>query len=185
MRGRFYIENPAPIDAECYGKLKFHRFNYGEKPACKAWRGKQGRPYAHYTFRSPESREQWIAREKEGEDQHNAYREQHKAASAKALADMQAQIQVGTVLSGSWGYDQTNPEIWQVVERKGNAVWLRECVCEHVRGTGPDAEMIRPTGEVHGEAVKRLITPHGIKINEFCAITPTDPKAEHYHSWYA
>jgi hypothetical protein len=101
MRSRFYIEDPAPEAAEIYGNLKFYRYQLGVKPCAKAWRGRQGRPYANYTFTSEESREAWIARQKAGEDEavaRKAAYKQEKAARKLAMAD---QIKVGTILHGS------------------------------------------------------------------------------------
>lgn len=33
-------------------------------------------------------------------------------------------IEVGSVLHGSWGYDQTNPEFYRVVRRSRASAWL-------------------------------------------------------------
>lgn len=190
MRGRFYIEDLPPADAEVYGNLKFARIvGPGEGGECygKAWRGKAGKPYAYYRFSSPEKREAWIAREKQAEDGRDEYRKQREASKQTQLAEMLIKIQVGTILTGSWGYDQTNPEIWQVTERRGHAIWLRPLACESVPGSaGFMSEMIKPIpGKFCGEAVKRMITANGVKINECCTITPDRAESAHYSSCYA
>lgn len=188
MRGRFYIADPPPADAEVYGNLKFARIP-GIDGKCygKAWRGKAGKPYAHYIFTSEEKRENWIAREKQGEDATIEYRKQQDQANEKRLNEMLQQIQVGTILTGSWGYDQTNPEIWEVVERRGHAVWLRPLACETVPGSeGFMSEMIKPVpGKYCGEAVRKMITANGVKIHECCTITPDTADRAHYSSHYA
>lgn len=185
-RYRFTFSDPPPADAEQYKTLKIQRIDTPGKPLCKAWRGKQSKPFAFYSFRSIESREAWINQQKQGEDAREVFKAERAQARVSSRQTMLEQIQVGTMLHGSWGYDQTNAELWQVVERHGAAVWIQRLACETVPGSeGFMSEMIRPIpGKVYGEKVKKIIGPNGLAFECF-TLTPTTADEKHYSSSYA
>jgi hypothetical protein len=117
-------------------------------------------------------------------------------------------LEVGTIVHGSWGYDQTNPEFYQVVRRSAKSVWLVQLGCQSVRGTeGFMSEQVVPgkplLGRYQGVAgpgqEPKVYGPVRIKVStwakvpeEFC----NEPCHGHctlsiwkggstYHSWYA
>lgn len=112
-----------------------------------------------------------------------------RSVSWTETAKMEALIQVGTILHYSWGYEQTNCEYWQVVERTGRTVKIREIASEQTRATSPMASMVKPRpgafleGERH-PTLRKVIGPYGISF-DFGTGTPCAPDSENYSSWYA
>lgn len=188
MRGKYYLADEAPAEAEVYGSLKFHRFEYGGKPACKAWRGRQGRPYAFYTFRSVERRELWIAEQKSSADSRAKMMEERKAQRKAELATIKQSLKVGMVLHGSWGYDQTNCELYQVVAIRGSKATIRAIAAvtvEDSEGFMSESLQADPNNFV-GEPKERSIVPGGVKLHEHCTLYPvTNIEQKFYSSWYA
>ena len=102
------------------------------------------------------------------------------------LQEMLDCIQVGALLCYQWGYDQTNNDFYQVVERRGRAVILRAIGSEGVPGSaGFMCEDRRPIPDKFiGEPFRKIIGPWGIKMAHGHA-QPTTVEKSHYCSWYA
>lgn len=93
------------------------------------------RPAFHFTFRSAERREQYIADWLKSQRATVASREA-RAAQRKAAAARGHDLQVGDVLYSSWGYEQTNIDFYQVVRVVSlRSVELRE-LTQQVTETG-------------------------------------------------
>lgn len=191
MSHRFLLRDPPPAEAEQYGRLKFHRYQREpQNGRCggiylKAWRGKAERPYANYVFPSAASREKWIEDEKQAEDARDAERARRKAEDARQLEKMKARIVLGTILHYSWGYDQTQCEYFQVVEKRGLTVVIRRIGAETV----PDSEVFmsdrrRPVPDrFYGEPLRKRIRPYGLSMPHGIA-NPCKATDAFYCSWY-
>ena len=186
---RFTLEDPAPTDAEVYERLKFHRFDMGRGPLVKVWRGRARKPYGFVVFNTEEMREEWIAKEKSAEDAALKFKAERSAADFDLADAMREAMTVGTLLHGSWGYDQTQCELWQVVERPSKHF---ACI-QRVRAErsasdsvpGPMAEYLHPIQDaVYGSVERRKIGPHGLSCDLF-TLSPTTSERAHYSSWYA
>jgi hypothetical protein len=90
----------------------------GRPHACM-FGGKRSKPDSHYYYRSVEARDKAVEDYFDGiqasADRKAAYKAKQKAEKEKAVES----IKVGDIFVGSWGYDQTNVEFYQVVEKKG------------------------------------------------------------------
>ena len=149
--------------------------------------GKAAKPNWHYRFQNEERRAAKIAEFWQSIEARATFKADQKTKGKERAVALAGQLAPGTVLHGSWGYDQTNAEIFEVVERRGMAVWIRPLCCESVPGSaGFMSESIRPTpGKYAGPAIKRLIGAYGVKLHAHCSLTPTSPTTAHYSSWYA
>lgn len=191
MRHRFFLPDPPPAEAEQYGKLKFHRYEAEARNGrcggiyVKAWRGKAQKPYANYIFRNAASREEWIENEKKAEDAANAERARRKAEDAAELEKMKARIVVGTILHYSWGYEQTQCDYYQVIEKRGLAVVIRRIGAETVPGSeGFMSDRRRPVPDrFYGEPLKKRIRPYGISMPHGIA-EPCKATDAFHCSWY-
>jgi len=100
----------------------------------------------------------------------------------KAMAE---KISIGTILHGSWGYEQTNPEFYQVVDRPSDfQAIIREIGHTRVSGSeGFDCCQVKPLKDNFiGEPLKKMIQPCGISFSLF-NLSPCDPNKEFYKSW--
>ena len=115
-----------------------------------------------------------------------------------AVETKKPDLKVGTILHGSWGYDQTNPEFFEVVERPSpHYAVVRRLEAESVRGEeGFMSDRVVPIpGKWHkwdGKPVRKRIkvgdwrgnpTPH-LTFKHFSAY-PVETDREYYRSWYA
>lgn len=89
----------AAVVAYCYDSQN--------RPALKAYKGRQSKAAHHYAFPNAEARDrylsEYVARETERE---NAKRERAQASHG---------LEVGDILYSLWGYEQTNATFYQVV----------------------------------------------------------------------
>lgn len=125
-----YVPENASIAQNDFGIV----YAYESKgvPYAIAYRGTAGRSEWHTRFRSFEQRseyiEKWLTALTDRACARSALKEQRKA--------FRTEWKVGTVLSGSWGYEQTNVEFWQVVELSpsGKTAKIRELVQDGLEG---------------------------------------------------
>lgn len=193
MRNSIFAD-PAPETAEQYGKLKIARYEEdsyrqpGKKIiAVKMWSGKQSKPYAHFTFRSVEHRELYIQEQKDNHDANEKYAERRKVERAQELEKAKAEIQVGTILHYSWGWEQTNAEFWQVIARKGSTVQIREIGHRTVAGSeGFMSCRVMPDRDkfISETVLTKRIGAYGITMKHGTA-SPCSDNSTHYSSWYA
>jgi hypothetical protein len=150
------------------------------------WRGRASNPYANYLFRNRERAETYIAEQVAAESQRQASATQRKATAAAQKREMAKKIQVGTILHYSWGWEQTNCEFYQVVDRKRQTVAIRQIAAQTVPGTeGFMCENVRPVpDQFTGEPITKRIGTCGINMKHGIA-TPCEPGSQHYSSWYA
>lgn len=80
----------------------------------KGFGGKRSKPDFYIRFRTEQQMNEHITRYFESGLKVKAYKAERKAEQSKPHT-----LKVGDILSGSWGYDQTNVDFFQVVELKG------------------------------------------------------------------
>lgn len=83
--------------------------------------------------------------------------------------EAKAAVQVGDIMYGSWGYDQTNVEFYQVVARSGDIVTLRENKTASV-ATGWLQEKVWPAKDQFTDAapIRRRLSPTGsVKLEKW------------------
>ena len=100
----------------------------------KIWNPKAIKPYAHYRFRTLEEREQYIKDQLASHQEHNRLKEEYKQAR-KGSPELLETVKPGDIFHYSWGYDQTNCEFYQVIERRGYMVFVKEISQETAPGS--------------------------------------------------
>lgn len=182
-----YLDQAPPETCEIHGILKIQRI---EQPYIGAtiWRGKSLRP-ERYSFKTIDSREAWITRQKEAADcasKHKACRLQERKEQAQKAAD---EIQVGTILHYSWGYEQTNCQFYQVIAKSGRKVTIREIASKSVGNPGGSSmsDYVSPMRDAFLEnepPIDKLITGYGVSMPHGSA-SPCKDDDKFYESWYA
>lgn len=182
MYRRIRFTDPPGPTAERYKVLAIERVDT-PKIQVRVWWGQAQRPYANYLFRTVDAREAWIAAEKVKADAHEVRLAERKAARAAVVNP----YQVGDILNGSWGYDQTNREFWQVVAVTAKTVVLRELAQASVPGTqGFMSESVepRPNRFLDKPPRRARIQPGGGVVVGFAYLSKWDGRPK-YASWYA
>lgn len=158
----------------------------------KAWSGpKAKKPYAYFTFRTVEQRDQWIAQQKEGKDASERMRAERKEQDAQNLKEMRQRLTVGTILAYSWGWEQTNVDFYEVVGRKGAGTVILRAICSALvpdAGCGPMSGHVTPCPGKYregkdGEPFEKRINAYGVTMDHGIG-QPTEPDKRHYCSWY-
>lgn len=93
--------------------------------------------------------------------------------------------EVGDVFNTSWGYEQTNVEFYQVIERNGKTgVVIQEIAHESVKETSWCSDEVKPVKNAFiGEPMTKRLGVYGIKINDVARASRTDWNATHHRSW--
>jgi len=189
-----WSEQP-PVDAEVFGTLKIQRINSdvliaGQRssyPQAKIWKGKSLKPM-HYSFTSVEKREAWIAEQKKDDAVDTAYKNKRKEDKKIAAVKTREQYQVGQILVTSGGYDQTNVNFYQIIERPSEAIAIvQEISAEPIPGTqGFMCEHVKPVRNAFmGKPMRKVIGPYGISGLGFGSANIYTDDSSHYSSWYA
>lgn len=141
--------------------------------------GKQSKPTLHVAFRSEKQRSDYVNDWINGLQKYEDLKAERRA---KSKADHS--LKVGDILDGSWGYDQTNVDFYQVVEVKSpktvvireiasqtvewnDHAWSGQCMPVKDKFTG-DPMVKRPSGDNH------------IKMTSYLWISPWDGEPKYF-----
>jgi hypothetical protein len=182
IASRWIPQNNQPISTE-HGTAYISEAN-GRFSAI-AYRGTACKSDWHHSFRTREKLNEYVGQW----FQSIAASAALKAERAAARKSFQHTLKVGDILEGSWGYDQTNPEFFQVVEVRGKHVMLRELCLQSVPRTGGFmSEQVTPIKDRFTDkpAIRRLVQQgNNVKLYDFgCYLSPWGGGTA-YSSWYA
>lgn len=188
---RTVFADPAPESVEVYGNLKIQLLDWAGAPnafGVKIWRGRAVKPYAYYSFKTAERRDAYIAQEKRSADASRQYKAESKARQAENKAKGAELFQVGTLLVHSWGYDQTNVDFFQVVERKGMTVKIRPIAGREKKDSdhGGMANRVMAVKDsfIGEEVITKRINGTSLSMDHG-SLQITHELETHYCSWYA
>tara|TARA_R110000772_G_scaffold267727_1_gene392418 strand:- start:381 stop:941 length:561 start_codon:yes stop_codon:yes gene_type:complete len=110
------------------------------------------------------------------------------AARKERAAMARNSVIVDDIFVCSWGYEQTQVDAYQVVEKIGNAtIVLRPIACRTVEGSeGRDCQNVVPVfgAFTSEETLTKRIGEYGITMNSYSSAQQWDGKREFYNSWY-
>ena len=99
------------------------------------------------------------------------------------------QLQPGTILWDSWGYEQTNVEFYKVISRNKSLVEIVELGHKTIPGSeGAMSDRVVPSEEPVGKPVWKMVRGPRITINESVSLQlfPEEYKTSGVHrTWYA
>lgn len=186
--GRFTMPRPAYLPPEARDKAPF--VPEGTDLAIWTWEseglrgtvyygiafaGKANKPLWHYQFRSEASRQKQIDDTIESRKSSLAY----KQKQLEERRNFKHGLQVGDILSSSWGYDQTNVNFYEVVEAGDKEVTVREIAQKTVREERGADYVTAVPGKYVGPALRRRPTAYGVKIDNVQRATKWDGKPEY------
>ena len=184
MKVRFIPENSKKIEDI---DTKIEIYVYGDGLKAIAYKGRANKPKWHLRFQSVERTESYVnayladeKRFKHEKDEANAKRKVEKTQQAGA-------VKVGDIFTASWGWEQTNVDAYQVVEKKGMTVTLRKIGLETVPGSeGHDCDRVIPVKDkfLNDKEIKKRLNGDSIKFASYMyAYLYTEGKTL-YRSWY-
>lgn len=165
----FYLPNVPTTTVDCTGtNLEIHTYERDGVPYAIGFSGSGSKPFFHTRYTKPEARATQI----QGYIQNSLAAAKEKADRAAARKEYTHNLSVGDILEGSWGYDQTNVEFYEVIEIVSDkTVKIREIAQESVTNS-----TVKPRPGVYtGPVLKKLITHGGsAKINSSVSVYKWD-----------
>jgi hypothetical protein len=108
--------------------------NIKEKPCVKIWRPKAKKPFISYYFQTTDRMEDYINKIIEG-FKADMERKEKRKQERKGNPELLKQADPGAIFHFSWGYDQTQCDYFQVIERRGQMVKVQRIASESVKGS--------------------------------------------------
>jgi hypothetical protein len=141
----------------------------------------------NYVFGSFERMNQYLEEFLAGIERAKKVKEERKIARAAARVKAQESVKEGDIFVASWGWEQTNVDAYQVVEKKGASVVLREIALQSIDGSeGFMCDRVVPVKDAFiGQEFKKRITGRGINIDDVRYASPAEEGKDFYRSWYA
>lgn len=142
------------------------------RPSAVGYRSAEGKTMAfNYTFKDEARRAEYVAEFFRGCDATVARRAE-RAAVRKAELAKGHNLKMGDVLSGSWGYDQTNTEWYEVTAVIGKRmVEIRELACESETTGFMCGQSVPLPGNYCGEAKRRMVeVGDRVKLHSSCGL---------------
>lgn len=180
---KFYVPDGYKAytpDITGYNKELFTCFVSIEKPyRAIFYIGKRTKPGWHYSFSSLEAMKkeihEAISRLMSWEDLKRKRRQSRVQEINK--------VRVGQLYSYSWGYDQTNVEFYQVIERVGKQFKMCQIARRYVDSTGLSS-MASYVSPVRDHFIGEPILKSSLSM-KFGCLSETKDEEQHYCSWYA
>ena len=174
------------VNAEC-----FQYVNNNCQPCACGYKGKSDKPKFRYRYRSLEDaitaiNEFLLMVEKRQESD-----KQYKIEQLQKKKEIFSQVEVGSIFVSSWGYDQTNVDAYQVIEKKGTAtVILREIGLNIIENSdhGNMSCSVLPDKDSFlekSEPFEKRVNGYGITMNSYSTACLWDGESSFYNSWYA
>lgn len=174
------LSNPA-LGIEIYtNQEKLTAIGYG---------GKGGKPVFNYYYRSLESLRESISKNFSNLEKYYQSKLDHKTEKKAALATFSTQLKEGDVLSGSWGYDQTNAEVYRVVRVLGKRqVEIAKACLENepthfMQGVYHLLPGYRKGTEIVKTVQLSMYSGEYIKLHECCDVSPTSSTSFSYSTY--
>lgn len=162
--------------------LRTYKGKNGEdRYSVTAFGGKRSKPDFSFWYPTLERAEAKIKGHFAGEQARIETKAKRKAEDKAAH-----NFEVGTVLTGSWGYDQTNPEAYQVVEIVGKrTVKIRKIGFIRMEANCGMSEYVVPDvdGFTSDTVLTKRVTRNRISMDHY-GLTAWDGQ-KMYNSWYA
>lgn len=152
----------------------------GGRPAAVAYQGKAAKPVFWYNFASEEARERKVRAFFQGRRAVLAYRAERRERAKKPH-----DLKVGDILVGSWGYEQTNVDWFEVsAVVSAHMVEIRPIFC-NTEDTGSMSGRCTPrAGDYKGEPMRRMVRNGSVKINESVRVSLWDGRAMYWSSYH-
>lgn len=175
--GRYIPEGSNKIANKSGSAVAYIYTTKAGKLAAVGYIGKSSKPALAFSYKSNERRMASVTQMLLGAEQSHIAKLQRAAEKREALAKPHT-LQVGDVMSCTWGYDQTNVEYFEVTRLVGKrSVEIRKIAC-----------MADSTGFMQGESVpakgnyteaamiKRVDERNAVRIYDFASAYKLEPK---------
>jgi hypothetical protein len=136
------------------------------RPFAMIFGGKRSKPDSYYYYPSEEARDRAIS-EAIDRGRKDADSKADRRAKRRLARQIGHGLEIGDLLKGSWGYEQTTVELWKVVNVRGALIEIQRVMCDtqEVQYSQYD---VRPTAsrETFGDILVRrpYVDEHGVNV---------------------
>jgi len=158
-----YVGEITPFLSE-EGKYEVYVQPYQDYYVVTVFKGRQNKPYARYRYNDMQKAgvaiDKFVDKIKKDYEAKDKWAQENKRRKQVVAEN----IKIGDIFYTSWGYDQTNVDMYQVIEKKPSSVVVREIALETVPGTeGFMSSDVRPIKDHFiGAPFVARVTPYGI-----------------------
>ena len=165
--------------------------NNDGKPCASAYTGKKNKPAFRFRYRTIEEALNKInafimSVEKRQED-----KKLEKIEDQKRKKELFGKVEVGSIFVCSWGYEQTNVDAYQVVEKKGNStviiqgIGLKTVPGSTSSGMSCNVMPVKDSFLEDSKPFEKRVNGYGVSMNSYSSACLWDGKSDYYKSWYA
>lgn len=182
-RRRYIPKNSVPIEDESIPAVVYLYESIAGKPCAIGYGGKRSKADFHSQFVNEKHRDDYALQYIEKLRAAKEYKAKRKRERDEYIHD----YKIGDILHGSWGYDQTQCEYYQVVETTKKSVKIREICQERVPGSeGFMCESRLPIKDKfsNDKILTRRVRPGGyVSLHRSCSLSRWSGNPG-YCSWY-
>lgn len=136
-----------------------------------------------FSFFTEKDRENYINEMRNREKSNLEWKEKRKIERKQRLEQLKKDLEIGTILVNSWGYEQTNVDSYIIIEKKWNSVKLQAISNEYIEAVSWMAANVKPNPKSYlDEILEKRISENMFK---YWACDIWDGKKTYYKSWYA
>ena len=174
------------VNVEC-----FLYMNADNQPCVAGYSGKKNKPNFRYRYRSTSEAIIMINNFILDHKQRAESKRLGKIEDKKLQKEIFDTVEVGSIFVSSWGYDQTNVNAYQVIEKKGSStVVLREICIERTakKGSCSMSDNVIPVKDSFrkkSDPFEKRVNRFGISMSSYSSASLWDGKEDYYRSWYA
>jgi hypothetical protein len=149
------------------------------KPAAAIFFGKQNKAHSRFYYGNEHTRELAVTRAFAERRTVNQWKDERKAERAKPHT-----LKVGDILSGSWGYDQTNIDFFEVVATTAHSVEVRRLAQQKTETAWAQGDCMPVPGKYISEATThRCSAGNCIKSPVHGVASMWDGRKEHWTAY--
>lgn len=154
-----------------------------ERLVARGFIGKAKKAAFSYRFHSAEKMHGYVEDFFAAQELRCKYKETKKLLNKAKKDEFVAQLNVGTIVYTSCGYDQTNVDFYEVVEVKGSKVTLRGIDKEITEDGNISGQAIAVPGAYNGDEKSYIVRNNYIKISSYKYAWIWDGRSK-FVSWY-
>lgn len=121
--GRFYYVGSQIITNKLTGTVYY--ISLVEKVVI-AYKGKSKKPFIYTRFKTVERMKEAVSQNIQSDNLSHQNAIKNKEEQKARIKKFRDQLEIGTILYTSWGYEQTNVDFYQVIEKSGAYCVIRE-----------------------------------------------------------
>jgi len=190
---RLHYRNSYPEKLSLFdNQLEIFKKDYDEKIqnrfVCIGFSGRKKKSDFHYHFKTSEERQifidKYIVKFEEKLKMISDYKNSRKQVKKSSYLEFKSKLVEGSILSDSWGYEQTNVEFYLVLSVQGNKIKIQELGHIDVeQNSGMSCYVMPDLENRHGEILEKTFKSDSIKLCSSISLSLWDGNRK-YKSWY-